>query len=286
MKRNRYPSLAFAAVMALGLLAAGLAMADGMTCPGYTPSPGSAIVTTRIWNDCPGSDLSVINSYPSLISISDADDGCTGTNLHNWSFSEDGITRAAFENCSHYRYSAVVKFNAVQGEAGLMLAPWWNMWWGGPPADGKFMINAGGEIACFGGRLPFYSFTVAYGLHYTPGEAIWMQITYDPNELEETDPALPTAPNAATIQYQLYYHGVGYSSPLLPFDKANVAEAAEHGLWGELYYANVGGYMQAPNGNKGAAYTANVRFENITFEGPSATPAKTSSWGQVKSLYR
>ena len=34
----------------------------------------------------------------------------------------------------------------------------------------------GGEIACFGGRLPFYSFTAAYGLHYVPGTAIWMQI--------------------------------------------------------------------------------------------------------------
>lgn len=279
MKRNRYPSLAFAAVMALGLLAAGLAMADGMTCPGYTPSPNSAIVTTRIWNDCPGSDLSFTNNYPTQIVINDADEGCTGTNLHNWSFSEDGITRAAFENCSHYVYSAVVTFTSPSGEAGLMLAPWWNMWWGGAPADGKFMLNAtSGEIACFGGRLPFYSFTAAYGLHYVPGTAIWMQISYDPNELSEAAPA--------TIEYQLYYNGVGYSSGKLNFDKANEAEAAEHGLWGELYYANVGGYMQVPGWNGGAACNATCDWHNIQFQGPSATPAQKATWGQLKGMYR
>jgi len=277
MKRISY--LTLGVVMALGVFAS-LAMADGLTCPGYTPAPNGAVVTTRIWNDCPGSDLSVVNNYPSLISIHDTDEGCTGTNLHNWSFSEDaGITRAAFENCSHYRYSAVVKFASPSGEAGLMVAPWWNMWWGGSPTDGKFMINAtSGEIACFGGRLPFYSFTAAHGLHYVSGTPIWMQITYDPNSLSEAAPA--------TIEYQLYYNGVGYGSGPLPFDKANEAEAAEHGLWGELYYANVGGYMQVPGWNGGAACDATCSWENITFEGPTATPAKTSSWGQVKTLYR
>jgi hypothetical protein len=277
MKRISY--LTLGVVMALGLFAS-IAMADGTTCPGYTPSPNGAVVTTRIWNDCPGSDLTVVNNYPTLISIHDVDEGCTGTNLHNWSFSEDqGITRAAFENCSHYRYSAVVKFNNPSGEAGLLLAPWWNMWWGGAPTDGKFMLNAAsGEIACFGGRLPFYSFTVAYGLRYTPGTPIWMQITYDPNSLSEAAPA--------TIEYQLFYNGTGYSSGPLAFDKANEAEAADHGLWGELYYANVGGYMQVPGWNGGALSDATCNWENISFEGPSATPAHNASWGQVKTLYR
>ncbi len=279
MKRNNYSGLAFAAVMALGLLAAGLAVADEYTCPGYTPAPNSAVVATRIFNDCPDSELSFVNNYPGLISIHDVIDGCTGTNLHNWSFSEDGITKAAFENCSHYRFAAVVKLNSPFGEAGLRLSPWWS-----GDVDGRFMINANGEIACFGGRLPFYSFTAAYGLRYAPGEAIWMQITYTPNDLLETDPPLPTAPNPATIEYQLYYQGVGFSSGKLNFDQGNPAEP--HGIWGELYPAYAGGYVQAPNWNGGQFCDMNVRWENIEFEGPGATPAKSSSWGQVKGLYR
>jgi len=274
MKRNSYSTLVFAAVMALGLLATGMAMAvpaDPLVCPGYTPAPNSAVIATRIWNDCPGSDLSTLNNYPAVVVIRDADDGCTGTNFHNWSFSEDGITKAAFENCSHFKFGTVVTLASPYGEAGLRLSPWW-----GPETDGKFMINAGGEIACFGGRLPFYTFTGAYGLHYVPGTQIWMQITYDPNSLTAADPA--------TIEYQVFYNGVGYSSGPLKYDEGNGAEG--HGTWGNLYPSYAGGYVQAPNWNGGAAYNMVCSWENILFEGPSATPAATSTWGQLKSLYR
>jgi hypothetical protein len=279
MKRISYSSLALAAVM---MLATGLAIADPITCPGYTPTPNSAVVTARVFNDCDDTSLQITNAYPASICIIDSGEGCTGTNLHIWSFSEDGVTKAAFENCSHYRFGAVFKMCTQYGEGGLRLSPWWS-----PDVDGRFMVNvASGEIACFGGRLPFYSFTAAYGLHYVQGQEIWMQITYDPNELEETDPALPAAPNAATIEYQIFYQGQGYSSGKLSFDMANPAEAAEHGVWGELYPAYVGGYVQAPNWNGGAAFCTAVSWTNIEFEGPSATPAKSSTWGQLKNLYR
>mgnify|MGYP001058005229 CR=1 FL=1 len=274
MKRNSYSTLAFAAVMVLGLLAGGLAVADPLTCPGYTPTPNSAILDLRVFDDCGWSELSYVNNYPTLVEIKDTAAGCTGTNLHVWSFSEDGVTKAAFENCSHYRFAAVVKLCSAYGEAGLRLSPWWS-----PLVDGRFMVNVGnGEVACFGGRLPFYSFSAAYGVRYLPGQAAWMQIEYDPNSLSEADPA--------TIQYQLYLSGVGYSSPRLPFDMGNELEAAAHGLWGELYPAYAGGYMQAPNWNGGAAFCTAVSFTNIEFEGPSATPANGTTWGQLKNLYR
>ena len=55
MKRNRYSSLAFAAVMALGLLAAGLAVArTRYTCPGNTPAPNSAVLDLRVFERLPG----------------------------------------------------------------------------------------------------------------------------------------------------------------------------------------------------------------------------------------
>jgi hypothetical protein len=271
MKRISYYSLALAAVM---MLATGLAIADPLTCPGNTPAPNSAVVDARVFNDCPDTDLTITNAYPASLCILDSGDGCTGTNLHAWSFSEDGITKAVFENCSHYRFAAVVKMCTQYGEAGLRLSPWWS-----PNVDGRFMVNAtSGEIACFGGRLPFFSFTAAYGVHYLQGQAAWLQITYDPNSLTEADPA--------TIEYQLFLGGVGYTSGKLPFDMGNESEALEHGVWGELYPAYAGGYVQAPNWNGGAAFCTAVSWENIEFEGPSATPANQKTWGQLKSMYK
>ena len=276
MKRISYSSLAFAAVVALGLVASSLAIAqNGLTCPGNTPSPNSAVVLERVFNDCPASTITTTNNYPTLISINDTDEGCVGwTNLHVWSFSEDGITPAVFENCSHYKFSALFNIGGVAGggEGGLRVSPWWSL-----NADGRFMVNAGsGEVACFGGRLPFYSFTVANGLHYVAGTDIWLEITYAPHGLTAADPA--------TITYKVYYQGKGYYSPALPFDQGNPAEG--HGEYGALYPAHVGGYFQEPNGSGGALFNWTAKWMNIQYEGPSATPATSKSWGQLKTLYR
>src|SRR5690349_16412157 len=163
MRRISY-SLAFAIVGA-GLLCAAFAFADPKTCPGFTPTPTSAALFLREFNDCPSSTLSSINGYPALIQIDDLNVDCIGgANLHSWNFSTDGLTTVTFENCSVYRYCADVMLNSTGaggGEGGLKVSPWWNA----PhyAVDGRFMINAGsGEIACFGGRLPFFSFTSTY----------------------------------------------------------------------------------------------------------------------------
>jgi hypothetical protein len=280
MKRNSYSSLAFAVVVAMGLVASSLAVAaDGINCltPVNTPSANSAVIMPRVWNDCPSSTLTTIDNYPSLISINDTDVECVGwTNLHVWAFSEDGITPAIFENCSHYKCSGVFNGSfsgAGVGEGGLRLSPWWSL-----QADGRFMVRIGGngEIACFGGRLPFYSFTSGWGVTYTPGTDIWMEVVYTPNLLTLEAPA--------TISYRIFYQGVGYYSPVLPFDQGNPAEL--HGEFGALYPAQAGGFLQEPNGSGGALFNFTGQWKNINFEGPSATPATRSTWGQLKSMYR
>ena len=278
MKRNSYSSLAFAAVVALGLVASSLAIAaDGITCPGNTPSPNSAVIIQRVWNDCPSSTLTTVNNYPALLSINDTDVDCVGwTNLHVWALSEDGITPAVFENCSHYKYSCVFNGNlsgAGVGEGGLRLSPWWSL-----QADGRFMVRIGGngEIACFGGRLPFYSFTSGWGVTYTPGTDIWMEIEYAPHALTVADPA--------TILYKIYYQGNTYYSPYLAFDQGNPLEL--HGEYGALYPAQAGGFLQEPNGSGGALFNFTGEWKNIQFEGPSATATSNPTWGQLKSLYR
>jgi hypothetical protein len=289
MKRNSYSTLAFAVVLALGLVASSLAVAaNGIDCtaPVYTPTPNSAVITPYIFGDCPGSTFTPINNFPSLVSISDSDFECMGwTNLHIWDLSEDGLTPAVFENCSHYAFSAVFNGSGscVNGaaEGGLRVSPWWSL-----NVDGRFNVRIGGngEIACFGGRLPFYSFTSGWGVTYTPGTDIWMQIVYAPHELDETDPALSTAPNPATIIYKIFYQGVGYYSPPLPFDIGNPAEG--HGAWGALYPAHVGGYIQAPNGSNGALWNYTAQWKNVQFEGEGATATHQPTWGQLKTLYR
>jgi hypothetical protein len=283
MKRISYSSLAFAAIVALGMVASSLAIAQelNVVCPGYTPNPNSVVVTPRVWGDCPASTLTIVNNYPALLSISDTDVECFGwTNLHLWDLSTNGQEGAVFENCSHYKLSAVFNGNGSQvgpgaAEGGLRISPFW---W--TDTDGRFMVRIGGngEIACFGGRLPFYSFTSNWGVTYTPGTDIYMAVEYSPNALTQAAPA--------TIMYKIWYNNTVYYSPYIPFDQANPLEG--HGEWGELTPTHVGGFLQAPNqaDPRGLLWNYSAQWKNIQFEGPSATPATHSTWGQLKSMYR
>lgn len=282
MRRIGYNSLAFA-VVAFGLFASAVAFApavhaaaigDGRTCPGFTPTPNGAVVQMGIFNDCQTSTQTFVNSWPGFIRIDDVNDDCFGgANRHVWHASADGgQTPAQFENCSHYRFGAHVVLNGVGNiEGGLMLSPWWSM------ADGQFMINGGGEIAVFGGRLPFYSFTVNHGIHYVRGTNIYLEYTYDPRGLSQTLPA--------TILYHVYYNGADYYSPYLPFDQGTASEDPPHGLWGELFPAYPGGYVQV-NGGNGLPSEVHATWDGFQFEGPSATPAQAATWGRIKTLYR
>jgi hypothetical protein len=149
------------------LVALAVLVGAGVTPAAATPSPNSAIVNTRIFNDCPTSILTVSNGYPASVMIDDAKLDCGGfANLHNWRFSEDGATAAVFNNDSNFHFGADLMIaGTADGEAGLQVAPWWSQ-----QVDGRFNVRStDGEIACFGGRLPFYSFTANHGLHYVKG---------------------------------------------------------------------------------------------------------------------
>src|SRR5439155_19904109 len=98
------------------------------------------------------------------------------------------------------------------------------------------MANATtGEIACFGGAIPFYSFTGNFALTYVKGTTIHLEATYRANDLTSTNPA--------TIQYRVVYNGNTYDSPVLQFGEQNESECV-HGLWGMLNDGRVGGYFQ------------------------------------------
>ncbi len=278
MKRICHNGLALAslALVALATCATLAHAGDGRTCPGFTPTPIGAVVTTRDFNDCPTSVVTVTNSYPASITVRDDTLDCFGyANRHTWSFTADGTTDVQFENCSLYRFCADVTLSGSGGgEGGLRLSPWWS-----PHDDGQFMINASsGEIACFGGRLPFATFTGRFGLHYVKGTTIHMEIIYNPHGLSgPSDPA--------TITYNIVYGGTPYSTGPLSFDMGNPTEDPPHGLWGELVPAYAGGYVQCYLGN-GVPVEFQGKWENICFDNFPATPTVKSTWGKLKTLYR
>ena len=135
-------------------------------------------------------------------------------------------------------------------------------------------------MACFGGRLPFYSFTGDQGVSYVKGTTVTLTIIYTPNV--EMNEAMP-----ATIEY-IYDDGVMHSSGPLSFDEGNPAEEDPHGLWGILSPAYAGGHIQF-NNMVGAGDGANFHVEwgNIVFEDMGSVVAtEGSSWGEVKALFR
>ena len=245
MKRTGIISLACSAVWLFASAGAALA----------TPAVNGATIETRTFNDCGLSTLTTSNNYPASIAITDVMDSlCVGyANLHSFSFSEDGgATAAVFNNNSNFRFGA--DFNTSgpgEGEGGLRISPWYGQY-----VDGRFMANATtGEIACFGGAIPFYTFTGApHLITYVKGTTIRLEVTYRANDLFTGDPA--------SIQYRVIYNGTTYDSPELPFCIQNTSECNPHGLFGMLNEGRAGGYFQ-PRANTGASLTAT--WSNITY---------------------
>lgn len=266
MKRIGYSVLSAAALATIAFTA---------NVASATTAPNGAVITARIYNDCPSSTLVLTNSYPALIKIDDSNLGCFGfANRHAWSFSSDGgATSQKFRNRDQFSFGATVQIDgSSNGESGLRLSPWFS-----PDNDGSFNIRTpDGEIACFGGRLPFYSFTGSHGISYVKGTPIGLQIDYMPNDVSATNPG--------TIVYTVRQGVNTYVSPPLAFDHANPAEDPPYGVWGILNDARAGGHIQALLGNGNQVGLA-ATWTNIFFEaGP--TPATTASWGKIKANYR
>jgi hypothetical protein len=263
MKRNGYSTIACAVLVALSIAGAALA----------SPNPNAATLELRTFNDCPLSTLTPVNAYPASISINDVmDPSCVGfANLHSWSFSQDGGASAAeFNNLSNFKMCATFVIDGPgEGEGGLRFSPWWARY-----VDGRFMANATtGEIAVFGGRLPFYSFTGNHGISYVKGTPIYLELTYLANGLNSGSPA--------SIQYRVTYNSNTYDSPVLLYDEGNAAEG--YGSWGCLNDGRAGGYFQ-PRANTGASLTAT--WSDICYDNLDLVPTVPSTWGKLKSLYR
>jgi hypothetical protein len=201
-----------------------------------TPNPNSAVLHLRVFNDCPISVLTTSNLFPASITISDQNQPpqplCAGfANLHTWRFSQDGVNAIQFQNGDAFQYEFDFLLNGA-GEGGLSLSPWFS-----PDADGLFNVRTtDGEIAVFGGRLPFFSFTGAFGLLYTNNTPIHLAVSYNPRGLSAASPA--------QVVYTVVYGGNTYTSGPLNFDQGNPAEDPPHGQWGALTPWYAGGHVK------------------------------------------
>jgi hypothetical protein len=254
MNPKRYIGSTFAIA---ALLVAGNAFA--------LPVVNSAVVHTRLFNDCPTTNLTVVDNDFAQIIIDDANNDCFGfANRHSWSFSGDNVNSADFQNADGFSFCATVLATGTgDGEIGLRLSPWWSL-----EIDGTFMLNTrSGEIAVFGGR---------HGQTYVKGTQVTLSMDYRPNGLSAASPG--------SIVYTLTNANGTFQSPVLLFDEGNTAEDPPHGLWGILQPAHAGGYIQAFNG-QGTPVNFRGEWSNICYDA-HPVPAATSSWGRIKADYR
>lgn len=279
MSQLRYGKIAVAVLLgAAVILSAGLAAA--------TPIPTGAKVCPRVFNDDPFSTLTVVNNYPSLISFDDVkfNDATGGANLHVWRYTVNGTDVDIFNNPDNFRVCADLVISGTgECEAGLQVVPWWNLGGGSCGVDGRINIRTtDGEMAAFGGRLPFASWTNpccnpgGWTLSYVKGTPIHLEIIYMAHSNTAADPG--------TIEYRMNYLGNDYNIGPVPMDEGNPSEDPPHGVWGILSPAAVGGHMQyfvagSPNGGN-----AHAEWSNICFEALDPVPVKGSTWGNIKAL--
>jgi hypothetical protein len=277
MKRIGYNSLAFLASVAVAACIATAAVAA-------TPNPNGVKFQLNNFNTCPGSPVITTNAYPASVAIEHQFLVCNAfAENHVWRFSEDGgATVAQFPNNSDFSYGAdltLTGVNAVGGELGLNVAPWWDP----SMSDGRVNCRVpDGEVACFGARMPFFSFTAAYGVHFAMNTPIHINVMYNAGGL--------TALTPGRVQYDIMWLGTPYSSGALNCDQGNPAEAALHGLWGILDFANVGGVFQ-PRMDPASLTSPDpahlkATYDHITYAQLQPVAAKSTSWGSLKSLYR
>lgn len=244
--------------MKLSILAAMTAFSLAAASTLASPVIDSAKLNTRVFNDNAGSTLSTVNSYPALVQFQDSNLLGGNANRHNFRLSTDsGATSAKFANADSFKFFTDVTITGPgSGEAGINVSPWYSS-----NVDGMFNLRTSdGEVAVFGGRLPFYSFSANQGVSYVKGTTIRLGVEYEPRDLNATNPGMIR-----------YWYG-GLTSGWLNFDEGNVGEGPIYGLWGTLKDASVGGYAQIL-GATGMSNIGNQGGLTVTFENSSYVPA-------------
>ncbi|TWT42395.1 hypothetical protein RAS1_35260 [Phycisphaerae bacterium RAS1] len=163
---------------------AGPALASLQDANGYKVNP-------RVFNDYPGSNLSIVTAYPNA-TITEQQYGAGGwANRHDLVLSTDGGTTGyQIPVLEGFDISVNIMLDAgsiaPRKEAGIRFNGT------GPHAgnDGLFILTSDGEVAAFGASLPFHTFgNSAYAL----GSTVTMRMIYRPSVF----------PGESTMEYLL-----------------------------------------------------------------------------------
>jgi len=199
----------------------------------------SANYHPREFNDVPGSTLTVVSNFPSLVSFDDQNvSKPTGfANRHVWRFSSDsGASAHQFMNDEFFSVSMTVTLTgdpiSPRKEAGFLLSTI-----GG---DGQFIVNSDGhEVVVFGGPLPFYAFPRTFN----SGDTIKLGMTY----------FMQSNGKRAVI-----YSANCLQSPPLEFSNL------EQGI---IDNSTLGGYFQIVNSSSNPTNSGTAVYENINIGG-------------------
>lgn len=248
-------------ILALAAITSALATAQLSTL-------NSTRLETRYYNDIPGSLLTFGNTWPTVF-FDDANVSApTGfANRHIWTVSNDnGLTSYLFQGTDSFTITTQVKLT-VDGtqnkEAGIVFYNDGN-------GDHIFLVKTGnnGEVACFAGGFPFFSFTSNYNDHYVTGTTVPMSITY----FQDTDNI-----------YKVIYRYKNHFSGALPW--ANV-----EGML--LPNTRIGGYLQVMNDSANPTNGGRGDYGDITVSpGNKAFPESINvnlgkiTAGDKRSLY-
>lgn len=214
-------------------------------------------VNERVFNDFPGSTLSVVNMYPSSLTISESDFGSGNFANRHMAFASDdgGSTASSFDYEDGFDFSVTMNLNAspVDGrEAGLMTDLF---------GFGFFGALPNGEIAAFGSFLPFHTFGVGV---YTNGTDVDLRMIYRPGAGQGLMPA-------STIEY-IIDTGSG------PVSSGEIAFTNTEGGIPSGFGAKIGVGIQS-QGNPGGS--VDVAFTNFNFVVPAPG---TAAFGAVGLL--
>jgi len=213
----------------------------------------------RIFDDFTTSSLTVTDNYAASYRIEESnfsDDGQGGNfaNKHGAFFSEDsGATRFDFDYGDSFnaKLTYVDNSSGIDVEAGFLTDLFGFGFFGGLP---------NGEVAAFGGTLPFHSF----GNIYTPGDTVDLSMNYIAGTAEGFDPSV--------IIYGVQINGGGWtSSGAIPFTNGEMG-------WPSAFtqYIGFGAQFNNPIGG-----SADVTFSNIMITPAPGAAALMGALGLV-----
>jgi hypothetical protein len=150
-----------------------MAVFAAVTGVGQVSSINSVTVNPRVYNDVPGSSLTVVTNYPSNVSFTDQNvSAATGfANRHTWAFSStSGQSSYQFQNNDFFHATMNLTLTgnptSPRKEAGFLFSTTFG--------DIQFIVNTDGhEVVTFGGPSFF-----AFPSTYNSGDTITLGIDY------------------------------------------------------------------------------------------------------------